>query len=239
MKQNKTLYRPLHWLMATLVLTGAGCSLVAPSEFYQLQAPSEVVASTHQDTAVLLGPVKLADYLQREQIMQRQGDGRLSASRNGRWAGNLEDEVGQLLLRQMAVRLGSSHVALYPDRIGVKPGAQIVLSISRLDSGEGEPAVLEAQWRLLDAGGEVRNSKVLTLQAKHEDELASQVRAQSDLLVQLSEQLAEAVRQLRDGQRKVEQARQVRSHENSQVNSRKENSMPVVEPAQELEVYRF
>lgn len=239
MKQNKTLYRPLHWLMATLVLTGAGCSLVAPSEFYQLQAPSEVVASTHQDTAVLLGPVKLADYLQREQIMQRQGDGRLSASRNGRWAGNLEDEVGQLLLRQMAVRLGSSHVALYPDRIGVKPGAQIVLSISRLDSGEGEPAVLEAQWRLLDAGGEVRNSKVLTLQAKHEDELASQVRAQSDLLVQLSEQLAEAVRQLRDGQRKVEQARQVRSHENSQVNSRKENSMPVVEPVQELEVYRF
>lgn len=239
MKQNKTLYRPLHWLMATLMLTGAGCSLVAPSEFYQLQAPGEVVASTHQDTAVLLGPVKLADYLQREQIMQRQGDGRLNASRNGRWAGNLEDEVGQLLLRQMAMRLGSSHVALYPDRIGVKPGAQIVLSISRLDSGEGEPAVLEAQWRLLDADGEVRNSKVLTLQAEHEDELASQVRAQSDLLVQLSEQLAEAVRQLRDGQRKAEQARQVRSQESNQANSRKEGSMLVVEPVQELEVYRF
>lgn len=239
MKQNKTLYRPLHWLMATVMLTGAGCSLVTPSEFYQLQAPGEAVVSTHQETAVLLGPVKLADYLQREQIMQRQSDGRLNASRNGRWAGNLEDEVGQLLLRQLAMRLGSSHVALYPDRIGVKPGAQIVLSISRLDSGEDEPAVLEAQWRLLDADGEVRNSKVLTLQAEHEEELASQVRAQSDLLVQLSEQLAEAVRQLQDNQRKAEKVRQVRSQENSQASSRKKGGMPVMEPAQELEVYRF
>lgn len=239
MKQNKALCRPLHWLMATVMLTGAGCSLVKPSEFYQLQAPGEAVVSTHQETAVLLGPVKLADYLQREQIMQRQADGRLSASRNGRWAGNLEDEVGQLLLRQMAMRLGSSHVALYPDRIGVKPGAQIVLSISRLDSGAGEPAVLEAQWRLLDADGEVRNSKVLTLQAEHEDELASQVRAQSDLLVQLSEQLAEAVRQMRDSQRKAEKPQQVRSQENNQASSRKDDDMPVVEPVQELEVYRF
>lgn len=187
MKQNNPLCRPLHWLMAAVMLAGAGCSLVTPSEFYQLQAPpGEAVASKHQETAVLLGPVKLADYLQREQILQRQADGSLSASRNGRWAGHLEDEIGQLLLRQMAMRLGSSHVALYPDRIGVEPGAQIVLSISRLDSGEGEPAILEAQWRLLDGAGKVRDSKVLTLKAEHEDKLASQVRAQTELLVQLS-----------------------------------------------------
>ncbi len=239
MKKIKALFRPLHVLVAAAIATGAGCSLVTPTEFYQLQAPAEATASSHADTAVLLGPVKLADYLHREQILQRQADGRLSASRTGRWAGNLEDEVGQLLLRQMAMRLGSSHVALYPDRIGVKPGAQIVLSISRLDSGEGEPAVLEAQWRLLDGDGEVRNSKVLTLQVGHEDELASQVRAQSELLVQLSGQLADAVRELQGSQRKVEKVQPVRGQESRQANSQKDGNMPVVEPAKELEVYRF
>lgn len=239
MKKIKALCRPLHWLAAAVMATGAGCTLVTPAEFYQLQAPAEVAASSHAETAVLLGPVKLADYLQREQILQRQSDGRLSASRQGRWAGNLEDEVGQLLLRQMAMRLGSSHVALYPDRIGVKPGAQIVLSIARLDSGEGEPAVLEAQWRLLDAEGEVRNSKVLTLRAEHENELASQVRAQSALLVQLSEQLSDAVRQLQESRRKQEKPQPARDQENRQANNQKEGGMPIAEPAQELEVYRF
>lgn len=240
MKQNNPLCRPLHWLMAAVMLAGAGCSLVTPSEFYQLQAPpGEAVVSKHQETAVLLGPVKLADYLQREQILQRQADGSLSASRNGRWAGHLEDEIGQLLLRQMAMRLGSSHVALYPDRIGVEPGAQIVLSISRLDSGEGEPAILEAQWRLLDGAGKVRDSKVLTLKAEHEDKLASQVRAQTELLVQLSEQLADAVRQLHSGQHKAVKRQSASNQKSSKADIRKGSSMPVAEPVQEFEVYRF
>ncbi|TDQ37512.1 PqiC family protein [Thiopseudomonas denitrificans] len=239
MNKLTTLYRPFHLILASAIALGAGCSLVAPGEFYQLQAPAEASTSVHADLAVLLGPVKLADYLQREQILQRQPDGRLTASRNGRWAGNLEDEVGQLLLRQMAMRLGSSHVALYPDRVGVKAGAQIVLSISRLDSGEGEPAVLEAQWRLLDTDGEVRDSRVVTLQAAHEDQLASQVRAQSELLVQLSEQLAGAVRQLQDNSRKVAKAQPARGQENRQDSLPQERGIPMAEPLPELEVYRF
>lgn len=233
------LYRPFPLVLAAAMVLGTGCSLVTPGEFYQLQAPAEAASSVHADTAVLLGPVKLADYLQREQILQRQSDGRLTASRNGRWAGNLEDEVGQLLLRQLAMRLGSSHVALYPDRVGVKPAAQVVLSISRLDSGVGEPAVLEAQWRLLDAAGEVRDSRVLTLQADHEDQLASQVRAQSDLLVRLSQQLAEALRQLQDSSRKVAQTQPARGPDSRQDSLPRERGIPMAEPLQELEVYRF
>ena len=63
--------------------------------------------------AVLLGPLKLADYLQRENLLQRESDGSLQLSQEARWAGSLEDDVGQLLVRQLAGRLDSSRVALY------------------------------------------------------------------------------------------------------------------------------
>lgn len=238
MKTLNSLWRPFQLAVAAALALGAGCSVVTPSEFYQLQAPQEVVASTHGQTAVLLGPVKLADYLQREQIMQRKADGRLGVSRKGRWAGSLQDEVGQLLLRQVATGLGSSHVALYPDRIGVKAGAQVILSISRLDSGETEPAVLEAQWRLLDADGEVRNSRVVTLQAEHSGELTSQVQAQSELLVQLSDQLVAAVKQLQDSQRAPAKTAPARAPATTPEQTRQASGMPLAEP-QEREVYRF
>lgn len=182
-------------LLALITALGSGCSLQAPAAYYQLQGQGDAVVAGHADVAILLGPVKLADYLQREQIMQRQADGSLAAG-HARWAGSLDDEVGQLLLRQLAAQLGNSHVALYPDRIGVRQQAQLVVSISRLDSGAEQPAVLEAQWRLLDAQGEIRDSKVISLQASHAGDLASQIRAQENLLIQLSRQLAEAVRPL-------------------------------------------
>lgn len=237
MNRLKNLFRPLHLALTAALVLGAGCGVMKPAEFYQLQAPMEAATSAHGQTAVLLGPVKLADYLQREQIMQRKADGRLGISRNGRWAGSLQDEVGQLLLRQVATGLGSSHVALYPDRIGVKAGAQVVLSISRLDSGESEPAVLEAQWRLLDANGEVRNSSVVTLLAEHSGELSSQVQAQSELLVQLSDQLVAAVKQLHSSQRIPAKTAPVREF-SARDDAKQAGGMPLAEP-QEREVYRF
>ena len=113
----------------------------------------------------------------------------------------------------------------------------MVLSISRLDSGVDEPAVLEAQWRLLDANGEVRNSRVVTLQAEHSGELTSQVQAQSELLVLLSDQLVAAVKQLHSSQQMPAKAAPARESP-ARDNAKQAGGMPLAEP-QELEVYRF
>ncbi|SDS87142.1 PqiC family protein [Pseudomonas oryzae] len=171
----------------------AGCAATPPSQFYQLQQSGAAVPQSGQGVAVLLGPLKLADYLQRESLVQRQVDDTLAISAQARWAGNLQDDVAQLLLRQLAVRLDSSRLALYPDRVGFKPEAQLLLSISRLDSGPFQPAVLEAQWRLLDGEGTMRDSRVVRLEEKHNGDLGDQVRAQSALLQSLATQMATAV----------------------------------------------
>lgn len=215
----------------------AGCAATPPAQFYQLQQGGQALPQSGKGVAVLLGPLKLADYLQRESLVQRQIDDSLVISSQARWAGNLQDDVAQLLLRQLAARLDSSRMALYPDRVGFTPEAQLVLSISRLDSGPYRPAVLEAQWRLLDGEGTMRDSRVVRLEEKHSGELGDQVRAQSVLLQSLATQMATAV-----GGMTREAAARVPPPPPESKPSRSERKaevprIPVVRPA--TEVYRF
>ncbi len=228
-------------IVGVLAFGSVGCSIAPPATFYQLQQSTTVTASRDNNITVLLGPLRVADYLQRENVLQREADGSLSLSQQARWAGSLQDDIGQLLLRQVSAQLGSSRIALYPDRVGIEAQAQVVLSISRLDSGVQQPAVLEAQWRLLDAKGSLRNSRVLRFEEAHNGEVADQVRAQSQLLGQLSKQLVAALQdafpeQTVSPERKPTAAVSTKKPATEKVES---INIPVVEPVREQEVYRF
>lgn len=228
-------------IVGVLAFGSVGCSIAPPATFYQLQQSTTEAASRDNNITVLLGPLRVADYLQRENVLQREADGSLSLSQQARWAGSLQDDIGQLLLRQVSAQLGSSRIALYPDRVGIEAQAQVVLSISRLDSGVQQPAVLEAQWRLLDAKGSLRNSRVLRFEEAHNGEVADQVRAQSQLLGQLSKQLVAALQDAFPEQtvspaRKPTAAVSTKKSATEKVES---INIPVVEPVREQEVYRF
>lgn len=183
-----------------IVLTGvlglAGCSVHQPDALYQLDSGTPGQPMQSAGMAVLLGPVTIADYLQRETLLQRQNDGSLSAATDGRWAGSLSADIDQLLLRQLAWRLDSQRVVLAPASAGFTPDVQVLLSITRLDSGESQPAILDAQWRLIDRRGQVRDNRMLHLVQPHQGSTADQVKAQGALLQQLSEQLAVALKPL-------------------------------------------
>jgi uncharacterized lipoprotein YmbA len=57
---------------------------------------------------------------------------------------------------------------------------QVLLSITRLDSGKNQPAILDAQWRLLDRRGRVRDNRIIHLEQQHEGSESSQVQAQAN-----------------------------------------------------------
>ncbi|QKE61953.1 membrane integrity-associated transporter subunit PqiC [Aquipseudomonas campi] len=185
-------------LLLTSLLGLAGCTAHKPIPLYQLDGGNPAVPQQNQGLAVLLGPVSVADYLQREALLQRQPDGSLVPADDARWAGSLAADIDQVLLRQLASRLDSQRLVLAPSNPGFTPDVQVLLSISRLDSGPLHPAVLEAQWRLLDRSGQLRDSRLLRLEQAHFGSPAEQVRAQSMLLQQLVEQLAVAIEPLRN-----------------------------------------
>lgn len=180
-----------------LVLVGSlglgGCARYQPVSLYQLDGGEWQVPANKQGLALLLGPVTVADYLQREALLQRQVDGSLTTADNARWAGNLANEIELQLLRQLSSRLDSQQVQLAPASAGFTPALRLALSITRLDSGPARPAILEAQWRLSSAEGQLLDGRLIHLQEVHQGTVVDQVRAQSVLLQQLVELLAEAV----------------------------------------------
>lgn len=186
---------PLRLLILLLGLTGlVGCGSSTAPVRYQLQ-PDEALQSPRsaRGVAVLLGPVAVADYLQQEAVVQRLDDDKLSHSPEARWAGGLQDNVGRLLLHRLSGHLNSSRLVFYNEREGFRPDVQAIIRIDRLDSGPQQPAVLEAQWRLLDDRGEQRTSRILQLQEKHGPSLDEQVKAQTLLLQKLAEQLSKDI----------------------------------------------
>lgn len=183
------------FLLLAGVLSLAGCTRYQQTPLYQLDGGTLSVPTGKQGVAVLLGPISVADYLQREVLLQRQLDGSLTSAEGARWAGNLASEVDQQLLRQLASRLNSQNLVLAPAAPGFSPQVRVALSITRLDSGPQRPAVLEAQWRLTAADGKLLDGRLVRLEEAHQGSIVDQVRAQSLVVQQLVEQLALAVQE--------------------------------------------
>jgi len=180
-------------LLLAGVLGLAGCTRHQQSPLYQLDSGDTRIPVAEQGIALLLGPVAVADYLQREALLQRQADGSLTAAEDARWAGSLAADIDQQLLRQLASRLDSQRLVLAPTSTGFVPQVRLGLTITRLDSGPQQPAVLEAQWRLAGADGALLDGRLVRLEEPHSGTIIDQVRAQSLVLQRLVEQLAIAV----------------------------------------------
>ena len=169
-----TVVRPLALLLTALLML-SGCGLLQqqkPVPLYQLDSGEAVTPTRDNGVTVLVGPISVADYLRQQ---------------------NLANDIDQQMLRQLAWRLDSQRLVLAPAAPGFSADAQVMLTITRLDSGPTQPAVLEAQWRLLDRRGQLRDSRLIRLEEAHGGPLAEQVKAQSTLLQRLAAELAVAI----------------------------------------------
>ncbi|WP_415846192.1 membrane integrity-associated transporter subunit PqiC [Stutzerimonas zhaodongensis] len=214
----------------------AGC-VTQPVPMYRLDNGNvEMPAQAADGAAILLGPIELADYLRQDALLQRQPDGSLAANgQQARWAGDLQGDINQLLLRQLASRLKTQSLELSPGSNGFSPDVQIELEITRLDSGPQHPAVLEAHWRLLDKQGKRQGSRLVRLQEDHRGSATDQVRAQSVLLHRLSGMLASAVEPI-----VVAKTQAKRNIVKAPSKPASPPTIPAVEPIRtEMEVFRF
>lgn len=234
-------WRYRFFVLAAFFLLG-GCSALRPTTLYKLDSGDPGIPR-HNSMAVLLGPVTVADYLQRDSaLVQRHVDGSLSMARDAEWAGDLLGDIDQLLLRQLAWRLDTQRLVLEPAAQGFKPDVTVEVSISRLDSGPEQPAVLEAQWRLLDRQGRLSESRLVRLQEPHRGTTADQVRAQSAVLQRLAEELAVAIRPLAQHAAPETPRKPAPSAPPKVATPTPQPQVPIIPmatPTRDVEVYRF
>jgi uncharacterized lipoprotein YmbA len=167
----------------------------APGKSFYVLTP-EGPAPSGGGMSVGVGPVSLASYLDRANLVFQESGNRMAVAESHRWAGDLEENIARVTATNLGRRIGTGNVRVYPWGSDSEIRYQVSLDIRQLHGNADGDAVLEAAWRvysLPDRRMIVSKSWSGTEPLKTDgyEELAA---AESRLLGQLATQIAATLR---------------------------------------------
>jgi uncharacterized protein len=189
----------------------AGCSFLEvkpdPSRFFAL-ASLPRTGQTAQDAAVTnqlvlgIGPIKFPGYLDRQQFVTRISQNRFAVAENDRWAEPLEENFSRVLSQNLSILLQTDRIVGYPWERSQRPTYQIQVEVLRFEPNAEHVVELWARWSIVDGKKETidRKESFLTKSARDKSTEAS-VAALSETVVDLSREIAGAIRNLEGGKR--------------------------------------
>lgn len=119
----------------------------APSKSYYLLTP-EGPAPSGGGRGIGVGPVAVAAYIDRPNLVFQESGNRLAVAESHRWAGDLEDNVASVLAANLGRRLGTGNVRTYPWSDDGDLTRQISIDIRQMHGTADGDAFLEAAWRV-------------------------------------------------------------------------------------------
>ncbi len=194
-----TACRPKQPLLIAFVIFLSACASSPTPRYFRLAVPTEVAVTPDQGAngrAVIVGPFQLAEYLDRPQIVSRDGANGIIVADYERWAEPLDASFQAVVTANVGRLLGSDRVLEFPATTILKADRRVTGRISRLDVDAGGLAVLVVQWGVLDGAGEVaRPGSVSRYEARATDEgVAARVAALNATVMEFSADLAAALR---------------------------------------------
>jgi uncharacterized lipoprotein YmbA len=190
--------------MALVILSGCAPKGPPPTMYVlDSQAPAQL-PTFEKGLVVGLGPVEVAPYLNRNQIVTRETASRLGVSEQHQWAEPLKDGFTRVLLVNLGVALDSNMVFALPLRKRRDIDFEIPVEILRFDGELGKEVVVGARWSVLEG----KSQKILKTQVtvirepvgspSYEDFVATLSR----IMAQLGQEIAAAVEQSAEANRK-------------------------------------
>jgi len=150
----KTLNRcaPFGIVLAIAVLA-AGClgGGSAPTRFYVLAPMDGATVAGDRPLAIGVGPVSLAGYLDRPQIVTRPAADKIDLGEFDQWGEPLRDGITRVLAEDLARQLPGAKISTFPWRGPEAVRYQVLVDVTRFDGPAGGDTALEARWRVLDA----------------------------------------------------------------------------------------
>ncbi len=138
-------------LLGMVLVSCAGNN--SPSTFYMLrsmESPQESLSAEAGDknVSVLVGPISLPGYLDRNQMVTVAGKNEMALDEFNRWAESLRDGFYRVLLEDLSLLLKTPEVYGY-DRIGENSADyQVTIDVTRFDAAFEGDALLTAFWSL-------------------------------------------------------------------------------------------
>ncbi|HSA82099.1 MAG TPA: PqiC family protein [Geminicoccaceae bacterium] len=177
----------------------ASCAGTSPTRFYTLSSlsatPGETPGMASRDLTVAVGPVTLPEYLNRPQLVTRDGSNRVLLSDFDSWIEPVQGLFARTLVANLAVLLGTDDVLLLAQRRPVRPDYQVEVEVTRFDVDTGGNALLDARWWILDQRAEtvLRSGRSTISQPAPIGNQAAAVQALSGALIGMSREIAGAI----------------------------------------------
>lgn len=177
--------------MAILLLAACG---TGSRSFYVLTADGP--APSGGGAGIGVGPVTLAEYIDRPNLVIAEAPNQLGVAENHRWAGDLAASIARVTAANLGRRMNTGNVRVYPWQGDDGIRYQVTLDIRQLHGGNDGYAVIEAGWRAYSLPDrKLKASRTFV----DREPLASDgyqplVAAQSRLLSRLAEDIAKGLR---------------------------------------------
>ncbi|MCU7852165.1 MAG: PqiC family protein [Candidatus Thiodiazotropha sp. (ex Monitilora ramsayi)] len=182
----------------SLVLSILGCTSPSqPSRFYRLDSQlsgavmPERPVTGEELPLVGVGPIRLASYLDRPQLIERISSHQLNLYEFDRWAGTLQENMVQVLSNVMQQALPQAQVIGHPWHSSVQPDYEVILYISRFDR-QLDKIKLQARWSLVEQrkGRLLRLDQTVIETSTNGGGIEAGVKASSDAVQILAKEIA-------------------------------------------------
>ena len=196
-------------LLAFLYLM-AGCTFIGGTQqatnnyvlnsLYSEEIETQAVADLN-DIGILVGPIRMALYLDRADIVIRDGQNQIRLAEFSQWAGPLQENFSRVLAENLSVLLATNSVGIFPGTRAMLFDFNVTVNVTRFDGIPGEKADLRARWGILDKNRKkmlFENHSLLTQPTK-DDSMEALIAAESRTLAELSREIAEAIKTLAEG----------------------------------------
>ena len=176
-------------LLTVMAVLAAGCGSTPQSNHYLLSSKA-TSANAPCDCSIGIGPVTVAEYLNRPQITTSAQPGQLQIEQFHRWGEPLRHNIERTLLENLATLTGSSQVVVHPWRQDQQPEYRVTINILAMDRSANN-AVIKVQWQLAAKKGKQSETQLKTFSSSLTDEsYAALAEGFSKALLQLSQEIA-------------------------------------------------
>ena len=176
----------------------AGCFGGSPQpQFYTLSEASGPAAgaalASLPELGLVVGPIEFPRYLDRPEIVSRDGANQLVLADAHRWGGSLRNDILRVVGDDLGRLLGTARVAIYPNEPRFPASYRILLDIREFEGTRGGGVVLRVRWTIaaVPDGHAVFVAESRFAQPVASASVADMVAAESAALGTLIRQIAE------------------------------------------------
>ena len=173
------------------------------NSLYSEEIETQVVADL-RDIRILVGPIRMALYLDRADIVIRDSQNQIRLADFSQWAGPLQENFSRVLAENLSVLLATDRVGIFPGTRAMIFDYNVTVNVTRLDGIPGERADLRARWAILDKSRKKMLFEKHTLlnETTDDDSMEALIAAESRTLANLSREIAKAIKTLVESQTK-------------------------------------